>query len=154
MSKRGLGSGLGALLGDGGTADVTTSAPPPKRDLQQIPIAQIRPNPHQPRTTFAADALEELRASIAAFGVLVPVIVRERGGGYELIAGERRLRASQAAGLHACRQFVGRHCQGRKERRVFPQCTRLLGIAAKRLREPRSVFFAKTVGATRGGAVW
>ncbi|HEV2641615.1 MAG TPA: ParB/RepB/Spo0J family partition protein, partial [Candidatus Elarobacter sp.] len=99
MSKRGLGSGLGALLGDGGTADVMTAAPPPKRDLQQIPIAKIRPNPHQPRTTFDAGALDELRASIAAFGVLVPVIVRERGDGFELIAGERRLRAAQAAGL-------------------------------------------------------
>ena len=98
MSKRGLGRGLGALLGEGeSTADVTSA--PPKRDLQQIPLAKIRPNPRQPRTTFAPAALEELRASIAAFGVLVPVIVRERGDGYELIAGERRLRASQAAGL-------------------------------------------------------
>lgn len=98
MSKRGLGRGLGALLGDGeNTADVTTA--PARRDLQQIPLAKIRPNPHQPRTTFAPAALDELRASIAVFGVLVPVIVRERGDGYELIAGERRLRASQAAGL-------------------------------------------------------
>ena len=106
MSKRGLGSGLGALLGGGGTADVTTAAAPPKRDLQQIPVAQIRPNPHQPRTTFDPAALEELRASIASFGVLVPVIVRERGGGYELIAGERRLRASQAAGLQTIPAIV------------------------------------------------
>jgi ParB family chromosome partitioning protein len=96
-AKRGLGRGLSALLGDGGTADVTTAAP--KRDLQQLPLAKIRPNPHQPRTTFAPAALDELRASIAAFGVLVPVIVRERGDGYELIAGERRVRAAQAAGL-------------------------------------------------------
>ena len=106
MSKRGLGSGLGALLGDGGTADVTTAAAPPKRDLQQIPLAQIRPNPHQPRMTFDPSALEELRASIASFGVLVPVIVRERGGGYELIAGERRLRAAQAAGLQTIPAIV------------------------------------------------
>jgi ParB family chromosome partitioning protein len=98
VSKRGLGRGLGALLGDGqSTADVTSA--PPKRDLQQIPLGKIRPNPHQPRTTFAPAALDELRASIASFGVLVPVIVRERGDGYELIAGERRLRASQMAGL-------------------------------------------------------
>jgi ParB family transcriptional regulator, chromosome partitioning protein len=106
VSKRGLGSGLGALLGDGGTADVTTAAAPTKRDLQQIPVAQVRPNPHQPRTTFDPAALDELRASIAAFGVLVPVIVRERAGGYELIAGERRLRAAQAAGLHAIPAIV------------------------------------------------
>jgi ParB family chromosome partitioning protein len=106
VSKRGLGSGLGALLGSGGTADVMSATPPPKRDLQQIPIAKIRPNPHQPRTTFDAGALDELRASIAAFGVLVPVIVRERGDGYELIAGERRLRASQAAGLQTIPALV------------------------------------------------
>jgi len=105
VSKRGLGRGLGALLGEGeSTADVTSA--PPKRDLQQIPLAKIRPNPHQPRTTFAPAALEELRASIAAFGVLVPVIVRERGDGYELIAGERRLRAAQAAGLEAIPAIV------------------------------------------------
>ena len=106
MSKRGLGSGLGALLGDGGTADLTTSTPPPKRDLQQIPLAKIRPNPRQPRQTFAPAALEELRASIASFGVLVPIIVREHGGGFELIAGERRWRAAQAAGLDAIPAIV------------------------------------------------
>jgi ParB family transcriptional regulator, chromosome partitioning protein len=106
LSKRGgLGRGLGALLGEGeSTADVTSA--PPKRDLQQIPLAKIRPNPRQPRTTFAPAALEELRASIAAFGVLVPVIVRERADGYELIAGERRLRASQAAGLETIPAIV------------------------------------------------
>jgi ParB family chromosome partitioning protein len=97
VSKRGLGRGLGALLGEGGTADVT--GPPPRRDLQQIPLASIRPNPHQPRQTFGAASLEELRASIAAFGVLVPIIVRAHRDGYELIAGERRVRAAQAAGL-------------------------------------------------------
>jgi len=96
-AKRGLGRGLGALLGEGGTADVTS--PPPRRDLQQIPLASIRPNPRQPRKTFGAESLEELRASIAAFGVLVPIIVRAHGDGYELIAGERRVRAAQAAGL-------------------------------------------------------
>jgi ParB family chromosome partitioning protein len=96
-AKRGLGRGLGALLGDGGTSDVTT--PPPRRDLQHLPIARIAPNPQQPRETFDAAALDELRASIVAFGVLVPIIVRERPGGYELIAGERRLRAAQSAGL-------------------------------------------------------
>jgi ParB family transcriptional regulator, chromosome partitioning protein len=105
VTKRGLGRGLGALLGEGGTADVTT-APPRERDLQKIPLAKIRPNPHQPRQTFDAAALEELRASIAAFGVLVPIIVRERGDGYELIAGERRVRAAQAAGLDAVPAIV------------------------------------------------
>jgi ParB family chromosome partitioning protein len=96
-AKRGLGRGLGALLGDAPTSDVTTA--PVRRELQHIALAQIVPNPHQPRQTFDAAALDELRASIAAFGVLVPVIVRERGDRYELIAGERRWRAAQAAGL-------------------------------------------------------
>ncbi len=106
MTKRGLGSGLGALLGEsGGTADVMSAAAP-KRDLQQLPVAQIRPNPRQPRSTFGAAALEELRASIAAFGVLVPIIVRERGGGFELIAGERRLRAAQMAGIETIPAIV------------------------------------------------
>ena len=104
MSKRGLGRGLGALLGEDDTRDVTT--PPPKRDMQAIPLAKIRPNPHQPRQTFAAAALDELRDSIARFGVLVPVIVRERGDGYELIAGERRVRAAQAAGLETIPAIV------------------------------------------------
>jgi ParB family transcriptional regulator, chromosome partitioning protein len=104
VSKRGLGRGLGALLGEDDTRDVTT--PPPKRDMQQIPLAQIRPNPHQPRQTFASAALDELRDSIARFGVLVPVIVRERGDGYELIAGERRVRAAQAAGLETVPAIV------------------------------------------------
>jgi ParB family chromosome partitioning protein len=102
--KRGLGSGLGALLGDDSTSDVTTA--PPKRDLQQIALDRIRPNPHQPRRTFAPEALDELRGSIEVFGVLVPVIVRERGDGYELIAGERRLRAAQAAGLRTIPAIV------------------------------------------------
>jgi ParB family transcriptional regulator, chromosome partitioning protein len=104
VTKRGLGRGLSALLGDESTADVTTA--PPKRDLQQIPLAKIVPNPRQPRTYFAPEALEELRASIAAFGVLVPVIVRERGDGYELIAGERRVRAAKAAGLETIPALV------------------------------------------------
>jgi len=97
-AKRGLGRGLGALLGDGGTSDVTTP-PPPRRDLQYLPVARIAPNSQQPRQTFDAAALDELRASIVSFGVLVPIIVRERADGYELIAGERRVRAAQSAGL-------------------------------------------------------
>ena len=87
-----LGRGLGALLGDdrqGGGS----------RGMQTIAITRIVPNPSQPRTVFDAAALDELRASIAAFGVLVPVLVRPLGTDYELIAGERRLRAATAAGL-------------------------------------------------------
>jgi ParB family chromosome partitioning protein len=110
--KRGLGRGLAALLGDAGTADVTktsangTPEAPKREPLPQIPVDAIRPNPYQPRKTFAPEALEELRGSIAQFGVLVPIIVRERAGGYELIAGERRLRAANLAGLEAIPAIV------------------------------------------------
>ena len=88
--KRGLGRGLGALLGD---APVPTDA---AESLREIPIARITPNPFQPRKTFDAAALEDLRASIAEYGVLVPIIVRRRGENFELVAGERRWRACAA----------------------------------------------------------
>jgi ParB family chromosome partitioning protein len=91
--KRGLGRGLGALLGD---------APRPgdgRGDLQAIAVDAIRPNPQQPRTTFDPGALQELAESIKELGVLVPIIVRASAtaGQYELIAGERRWRASALA---------------------------------------------------------
>ena len=91
--KRGLGRGLGALLGD------TRSVAPPAslaEGIREIPIDRIRPNPHQPRKRFDAEGLNELQASIAEHGVLVPILVRERGDAYELIAGERRWRACAA----------------------------------------------------------
>ncbi len=91
--KRGLGRGLGALLGD---APVPT-APAAREAMRELPIASIMPNPRQPRTTFDRASLEELQASIAVYGVLVPIIVRKRGERYELVAGERRWRA--CAGL-------------------------------------------------------
>jgi len=90
--KRGLGRGLGALLG---TAPVPVS---PVETLQEIPVDRITPNPYQPRKHFDPAALDELKSSIAEFGVLVPIIVRGRGDGYELIAGERRWRACAALG--------------------------------------------------------
>ncbi len=90
--KRGLGRGLGALLGN---APVPVS---PVETLQEIPVDRLTPNPYQPRKHFDAGALEELKTSIAEFGVLVPIIVRARGDGYELIAGERRWRACAALG--------------------------------------------------------
>jgi ParB family chromosome partitioning protein len=90
--KRGLGRGLGALLGD---APVPV-APSPTAHPHEIPVDRITPNPFQPRKTFDPDALGELQASIAELGVLVPIIVRKRGEGYELLAGERRWRACAA----------------------------------------------------------
>lgn len=92
--KRGLGRGLGALLGD---APVPTSPAVAAADaIRHIAVERVRPNPHQPRKTFDPAALDELKASIAEHGVLVPILVRERGDGYELIAGERRWRACAA----------------------------------------------------------
>jgi ParB family transcriptional regulator, chromosome partitioning protein len=89
--KRGLGRGLGALLGD---APVPTG--PAGEIIRHVAVDRVRPNPHQPRKNFDAAALDELKASIAEHGVLVPILVRERGEGYEIIAGERRWRACAA----------------------------------------------------------
>lgn len=98
--KRGLGRGLGALLGEGppptSAASGTVTAVANGEGIRQIPVDRIRPNPHQPRKTFDDVTLSELQASIAEHGVLVPILVRERGDGYELIAGERRWRACAA----------------------------------------------------------
>jgi len=87
--KRGLGKGLGALLGD---APMPTSAIA-QDTLREIPVARITPNPFQPRKHFDAAAMDDLRSSIGEYGVLVPIIVRRRGENFELVAGERRWRA-------------------------------------------------------------
>lgn len=94
--KRGLGRGLGALLGEPSPVHAATPGGPAVDAIRQIPVERIRPNPHQPRKTFDSQALEDLKASIGEHGVLVPILVRERGDGYELIAGERRWRACAA----------------------------------------------------------
>jgi len=86
--RSGLGKGLEALI------------PPPRRtDLRRIAISRIRANPNQPRQGFDADALETLADSIRQLGVLQPVVVRPEGPGFVLIAGERRWRSAQEAGL-------------------------------------------------------
>ena len=92
---RRLGRGLEALLGTG----ATTSAPADQSALQRIPIARIRPNPFQPRKEFDPAELADLEASIRQSGLLQPITVRPAGaGGYELIAGERRLRSAPRLG--------------------------------------------------------
>jgi ParB family chromosome partitioning protein len=104
--KAGLGRGLAALLGEG--ADGFASIEPEVSSGQMqtgstgvidLPVDAIRRNPRQPRRVFDVAALEELATSIAAVGVVQPVIVRQAGEGYELIAGERRWRAAQIAGF-------------------------------------------------------
>jgi ParB family chromosome partitioning protein len=89
--KRGLGRGLAALLGE--SAVPVASA---HEIVREIPVTEIRPNPFQPRKSFDAGTLDELKRSIAEYGVLVPIIVRRRDDGYELVAGERRWRACAA----------------------------------------------------------
>lgn len=70
-----------------------------RQQVLELPIADIHPNPHQPRQNFAPGDLAELALSISQVGVLQPLSVRRTGGGWELIAGERRLRAAELAGL-------------------------------------------------------
>ncbi|MEI6640671.1 MAG: ParB/RepB/Spo0J family partition protein [Novosphingobium sp.] len=104
-----LGRGLGALLGETrreeAVSRISVSAPAdgngPQSGLAMLTVASIEPHPEQPRRHFDEDALEELARSIAARGVIQPVVVRPMGGGrYQLVAGERRWRAAQRARLH------------------------------------------------------
>lgn len=90
--RQALGKGLGALIPGGDEAVV-------QGELMLVPIDEVFPNPGQPRLRFEEAALQELAGSIKEQGVLQPLLVRRVPGGYELIAGERRLRASRIAGL-------------------------------------------------------
>lgn len=90
--RRALGRGLGALI-----QPAQPTAEQPNADTAAIEA--VRPNPYQPRTSFSEQALEELAASIREKGLLQPLLVRRSGDHFELIAGERRLRAAQMAGL-------------------------------------------------------
>jgi ParB family transcriptional regulator, chromosome partitioning protein len=90
---RRLGRGLEALLGPTTREQAEASGA-----LRELPVASVRPNPFQPRTRMDEGPLDELVASIQASGLLQPVLVRPRNGGYELIAGERRWRAATRLG--------------------------------------------------------
>lgn len=92
-AKRRLGKGLEALLPS------TMDEPQGGEGLRQIPVDQIRPNPHQPRREFDKQALAELAASIRQHGVVQPVVVTADPDGFTLVAGERRWRAARMAGL-------------------------------------------------------
>ncbi len=103
-ANRGLGRGLDALLGGVREDETVTSD---AAEVRLIAIDSISPNPHQPRREFSQDALNDLAASIKTRGVLQPVLVRSLGGdAFELVAGERRLRASKLAGLTAIPTLV------------------------------------------------
>lgn len=96
IGQRGLGRGLDALLGSIRVESVNSA------EVRMLPIATITPNPHQPRKEFDPEALADLAASIKSQGVLSPILVRPlgpNGDGFELVAGERRTRASKMAGL-------------------------------------------------------
>jgi ParB family chromosome partitioning protein len=93
-ARQALGKGLGALIPEKGVPEGEG-----KRPLQQCGIEEVHPNPFQPRKAFSDEQLQELVDSIREKGILQPLLVRRRSDGYELIAGERRWRAAQRAGL-------------------------------------------------------
>jgi ParB family chromosome partitioning protein len=106
MSKPALGRGLGALLSGGAAKTTPASAPsaaappvPGGAQVRRVPLTHIAPSPLQPRKDFTPEALQELSDSIREQGIVQPLIVRVVNGAYELIAGERRWRAAQLAGL-------------------------------------------------------
>ncbi len=101
MSKR-VGRGLASLIPESALDD--TAAPvlppaPPTGGVLKVPLAELQPNPEQPREVFDPEELEELTESIRVHGVLSPLVVRKEDGKYILIAGERRMRAAGQAGL-------------------------------------------------------
>ena len=108
----GQGQGLSALFG-ASVQRVKEGETPTKNQVQELPIEKIQANRYQPRREFDEAAMEELRASVAAYGVLQPVLVRRLpSGGYELVAGERRLRAAKLAGLSTVPALVREYNDG------------------------------------------
>jgi ParB family chromosome partitioning protein len=98
--KRGLGKGLDALLGIQ-SGEVTADSARPDSELRKLPVDLLQRSPFQPRTEFEQAGLEELAGSIRVQGIVQPILVRPLNDGrHEIIAGERRWRAAQMAGLH------------------------------------------------------
>ena len=122
MSKqqRGLGKGLGALLGGGADLSqirqpvgyvnkevVKNDEPQDTSDILRVPIDMIEPNPYQPRMSFDQEALDELADSIRTLGLIQPITVRRKEGGrYQIISGERRFRACQQAGMDMMPAYI------------------------------------------------
>lgn len=122
MSKptRGLGKGLGALLGDTAGLEqlrrpvgyvnkevVGAREPQDTADILRIPVDMIEPNPYQPRLSFDQEALQELAASISSLGLIQPVTVRRKSDGrYQIISGERRYRACRLAGMDMIPAYI------------------------------------------------
>lgn len=122
MSKtpRGLGKGLGALLGENTDISsfrkpveyinktvVTSEQPQNTADIMLIPVGMIEPNPFQPRSAFDQDAMEELADSIRTLGLIQPITVRKKSHDrYQIISGERRFRASKMAGMNEIPAYI------------------------------------------------
>src|SRR5689334_11153781 len=101
MAKAALGKGLGALISTRPASPLVSPTPAVENGerVQSVPLAKIVPSPLQPRTVFREEHLDELVGSIREHGIIQPLIVRARADRFELIAGERRWRAAQKAGL-------------------------------------------------------
>lgn len=115
--KMGLGRGLDALLGEvsldrsasrvaGGGESASSGGSQAFDGVSTIATADIHPNPAQPRRHFSEDSLQELAASLKRHGLIQPILVRPHGGGYQIVAGERRWRAAQKAQLHQIKAVV------------------------------------------------
>ena len=103
QKKKALGRGLEELFStevlDFDTFESNIMESATEEEIKEIPVSEIRPNPYQPRKAFNEEALHELAQSIKNYGVFTPIIVKKSIRGYDLIAGERRLRASKLAGM-------------------------------------------------------
>lgn len=110
QKKKALGRGLEQLFStevlDFNTFEDNIMESAKESDIVQIPLSDIRPNPYQPRKSFDKEALDELATSIRNYGVFQPIIVKKSIKGYDLVAGERRLRASKLAGLETIPAIV------------------------------------------------
>jgi len=110
QKKKALGRGLEELFStevlDFDTFESSVMESAKEEDIKEIPVSEIRPNPYQPRKTFNEEALKELAESIKNYGVFTPIIVKKSIKGYDLIAGERRLRASKLAGIETIPAIV------------------------------------------------
>ncbi len=109
MEKKALGKGLNALFRSNPLEDEVVPAGP----VVRVPVSEIVPNPYQPRLEMNPERLQELVESVRTHGVIQPLLVRRHEDGYQLVAGERRFRASQAAGLDSV-PVVVRECTNRE----------------------------------------
>ncbi len=137
-----FGADVSKVLDDIQNGDVETEA----QEQLQIRLEEIRPNPYQPRKVFDPTALEELKDSIQQHGVFTPILVKKSIAGYDLIAGERRLRASKLAGLETMEIALLENIQREdlnviEEARAYEQLIQKLGYTQEQL--------AKRVGKSR-----